>query len=455
MIVPLKSVRIENFRGIREMTLELHPQVTVLFGSNAAGKTTVLDAIAIGLGAITSAVPQAKGRTFAKTGDIRVPFQDHPKCNESKGVECPFVRVEILAADDLMWDVSRLRIGQSRDVAQDFLGLEDLNNVILPLAWEDVDASGGKAIAQMPLFAMYGTDRTILDSSAKKSQSNTEIDRLEALDQSLLGSARFKAVFDWFVVMEDEERREREKRADFSFRLPGLEWVRGAIARAELRCRHPRIEIKPLRMAVDFLHEGDEVEPLNITALSDGYRAHFAMIVDIARRMAQLNPSADLDDLVRGTNTSAVILIDEIDLHLDPTWQSRVIRGLMQAFPNTQFIVTTHSEQVIGSVSAESVRHLQWVDGEIVAERVPFAQGATGERILVDLMGAPERVEGPMTTKLKRYIELVGDGAGRESEALALRAEIEIELQGDPLLHRADLEMQRQELVAKFRQVHS
>ena len=137
-----------------------------------------------------------------------------------------------------------------------------------------------------------------------------------------------------------------------------------------------------------------------------------------------------------------------MDLHLDPTWQASVVRGLRAAFPNAQFILTTHSEQVIGSVGASSVRKLVAGDGEVLVQGVPFAQGATGERILVDLMGAKERVAGPVTERLRKYLDLVDQGRGGEPEAAALRTELEAALPGDPQLHQADLEMQRRELIA-------
>jgi predicted ATP-binding protein involved in virulence len=159
------------------------------------------------------------------------------------------------------------------------------------------------------------------------------------------------------------------------------------VGKANLHCENPRIETKPLRMLVDFVHESGETEPPDITALSDGYRTHFSLVVDLARRMVQLNPSPDLDDPRRGTNTEAVVLIDEIDLHLDPSWQARVVQGLLDTFPHTQFILTTHSEQVVGSVEVESVRKLVWNDGEVVVEGVPFAQGATDRAQALSILG--------------------------------------------------------------------
>lgn len=450
MLVPLESVEIENFRGIRHMTLDLHPQVTVLFGSNAAGKTSILDATAIALSAIHAQVPHALGRGFAKTGDLRVPWKDRFVFQEWRGVACPFVRVGITTAANMRWDVSRLRSKADRSSLQKKWGVKQLNDVLDPVIREILDTPPDTLTPPFPLVAAYGTERALVDLPMRERYFQKDFHRLGGLDQSLEATTRFKTVFEWFRVMEDEERRQAQKRGSLSYRLPELEWVRTAVSRAQLRCLNPRVETRPIRMLVDFDHGNGEIEPLNIDSLSDGYRTHFSLVIDIARRMVQLNPSDDLNDPRRGTNTQAIILIDEVDLHLDPVWQSTVVQGLKSAFPNAQFIITTHSEQVIGSVDADCVRKLVWGNGEVRAENVPFAQGATGERILIDLMRAPERVPGPITDKLNRYLHLVSSGAGRTDEAARLRAELDAELPNDPMLHQAELELQRRALMARF-----
>jgi predicted ATP-binding protein involved in virulence len=452
LIAPLRSVRIQNFRGVRDLMLELDPKVTLFFGVNAAGKTSLLDAIAIGLGAISARVPKVAGRDFAKSGDIRVPWKDGPAVGERRGVECPYARVEIACTNELSWDVSSYRSAQDRSLAPPSRGAKQLHETLDPLVREALDSgsvSAGQG-APIPLVAAFGTERAVVEVPLRERDFQRDFPRLRALDQSLRANTRFKTVFEWFRVMEDEERRERERRKDFGFVLPQLEWVRRAVDRSRFHCRNPRIETRPIRMLVDFEHGSGELETLDISSLSDGYRTHFSLVVDVARRMVQLNPSDDLNDPRRGTNSEAVILVDEIDLHLDPTWQATVVQGLLEAFPNAQFILTTHSEQVIGSVAASCVRKLVAGDGEVVVESVPFAQGATGERILIDLMGADERVAGPVTTKLAQYVDMIERGEGKTDEARELRQELDHDLADDPRLHQADLEMQKRDLMAQL-----
>lgn len=454
MLFPLRQLEVTNFRGVQGAVVDLHPRVTVFFGENAAGKTTILDALAIALGAYVRRIPKSRGRDFAKSGDVRVPWKDRFLEQERAGVEAPYSRLGVVSHGGIAWDVTKYRSPQDRRGAPGPTGTRQLNEWLDPRVRAALDTPPGHPTPAIPLVASYGNERAVVEVPLRQRAFRKGFHRLEGLDQALTATTRFKAVFEWFYLMEDQERRSKEAHKDFNYRLPSLEWVRRAVAAAELGCSNPRIETRPIRMLVDFDHGSEGKEPLDLKSLSDGYRTHFSLVVDIARRMVQLNPSDDLNDPQRGTNTPAVVLIDEIDLHLDPKWQGRVVRGLLQAFPNTQFVLSTHSEQVIASVETECVRRLSWEDGAIVVRPVPFAQGATGERVLIDLMGAPERVDGPVRQRLSAYLKLVHGGHGTTPQAQSLRSALDRELPNDPALLGADLEMQRQDLMGRLSALH-
>lgn len=88
-------------------------------------------------------------------------------------------------------------------------------------------------------------------------------------------------------------------------------------------------------------------------------------------------------------------------------------------------------------------------------ENVPFAEGATSERILIELMGAKERAgqvaDGENTKRLAEYMAMVSRGDGATDAARGLRAELEKALPGDERLQQADLEMQKHELLRQIR----
>ena len=87
-----------------------------------------------------------------------------------------------------------------------------------------------------------------------------------------------------------------------------------------------------------------------------------ALAADLARRMIQGNPHLD-----NPLESQAIVLIDEVDLHLHPSWQQRVLPDLIRTFPNAQFIVSTHSPQVLTTVKPEHIAELYREGNGIVA----------------------------------------------------------------------------------------
>ena len=95
--------------------------------------------------------------------------------------------------------------------------------------------------------------------------------------------------------------------------------------------------------------------------LSDGYRNMIGMVADIAYRAAVLNPQLGSE---AAKLTPGIVLIDEIDLHLHPKWQRRVVEDLKRTFPKIQFFATTHSPFIIQSLKANELINLDNRDGE-------------------------------------------------------------------------------------------
>ena len=113
------------------------------------------------------------------------------------------------------------------------------------------------------------------------------------------------------------------------------------------------------------------------TSLSDGYRNVIKIIVDIATRMCILNPYQKENVL---KNTPGIVVIDEIDLSLHPTWQRKIIGILKELFPKIQFICATHSPFIIQSLE----------EGELITLDQPLDSEYSGESIediAEDIMG--------------------------------------------------------------------
>ncbi len=142
-----------------------------------------------------------------------------------------------------------------------------------------------------------------------------------------------------------------------------------------------RIRRQPLRMTI----KKDNNE-LIINQLSDGEKALFALVGDLTRRLAIAHPN-----LTNPCEGKAVVLIDEIEQHLHPKWQREIIPSLTKTFPNCQFIITTHSPQVISHIPPEGVYILAKENEDIVVKHPSNSFGRDSNRILEDLMEVPAR----------------------------------------------------------------
>lgn len=135
--------------------------------------------------------------------------------------------------------------------------------------------------------------------------------------------------------------------------------------------------------------------------LSDGQRIVLTLVGDLVRRATTLNPNL-ADHVLR--KTPGVVLIDELDLHLHPTWQRRIIHDLKTTFPSIQFIATTHSPQLIGEALPEEVIRLGVDDSTSPAQSF----GMDSNWILKNVMGADERDSG-VKVKLQEVEQLIND----------------------------------------------
>lgn len=145
---------------------------------------------------------------------------------------------------------------------------------------------------------------------------------------------------------------------DPEYKNPKLNCVRTALERMIKGYSNLRIELAPARMVMTNVDGVD----LQIDQLSGGYKAVLSVIADIAKRLSMANP-----DSQNPLEEDAVILIDELDLHLHPKWQKEIVDDLKRTFPNCQFIVSTHSPFVIQSLNAEElfdIKTMQYAEEE-------------------------------------------------------------------------------------------
>lgn len=329
----IKTISLDNFRSKAKLELELGSRLTIMIGENGSGKTSVLDGLAIGLGAILTYLPGVSGISFRKT-DIR----------QDENQKAPYTRVRIETIEGLIWDRTERR-DKSKATSNQIPAATGLQQLRKYLDQEILDPINELQTVELPVFSYYGVSRALLDVPLRKRAFPKAHARFEALEGALVSDTRFKSAFIWFYNKENEEQRKQRDLLDFGYKLPELQAVRQAIESVFPGISEPQIKQNPLKFVVK---KGAEV--LDIMQLSDGYKTLLSLVIDLAIRMALANP-----DSPRPLESNAVVLIDEIDLHLHPEWQSRVVGDLLRTFPNAQFLLTTHSPYIIESIN----NHLQ------------------------------------------------------------------------------------------------
>lgn len=326
----LKSFSIENFRLITRLNEDLGSRLTLFIGENGAGKTSVLDAISIGLGAALTHLPNVSGISFKKTGDIR----------SIEGREEPFARIRLDTVDNVVWDrtTRRDKSAATTKLISESVGLKSLEQYLDRAV---IDRHNHQEDFTLPPLVFYGVSRALLDIPLRRKGFPKSHNRFDALAGALNSESRFKSAFIWFYNKENEEHRLQKEQRSFDVFLPELQAVRRAIELMFPDLSEPHIEVNPLRFVVK---KDDQF--LNIDQLSDGYKTLLGLVIDLSSRMAMANPKVS-DPLA----VESVVMIDEVDLHLHPAWQQRVVMDLLRTFPNTQFILTTHSPFVVEAVN--------------------------------------------------------------------------------------------------------
>ena len=164
-----------------------------------------------------------------------------------------------------------------------------------------------------------------------------------------------------------------------------------------------RYSVKLSELEIKVVRQDETVEYLPLHLLSDGIKTILNMVADIAYRMAVLNPQLCQDILKK---TPGVVLIDEIDMHLHPAWQRRILSDLRKIFPELQFIVTTHAPSVLVNTRREEIRIVS--NGKVYVPDV-MTYGRSVEAVMSELMGIAVRPD-EIVKKIASFNDALDEG---------------------------------------------
>ena len=374
------TIQLENFRGFPSLSLDLARPLTVLAGINGAGKSSVLEALAMLLGAVQV---ELLGRALV----IPVPTPSDVRVGDT----------EARLTASLGFD--GVTAGIAIDVARhgDLTVLSPPGKMLHGAA--DIPREPARCLAMYYSTARAASPDLHTRWKDGVAQATDAVDAIVgALSSDPLG---FGDLFRWFRDREDYENAEKVRRASLAWSDPQLDAVRAAIAALLPGFSGLRVDRGVLRMVVE-----KEGVLLSLHQLSDGERTLLAVGADIARRLAIANPDAPSP-----LACEAVVLLDEVELHLHPAWQRAVLRSLRRAFPRGQFIVTTHSPQVLGEVPNDAVVLLK--DFGSYVPPAPTA-GRDANAILREVLGVTARPEA-VAQELDAIRDLLDEGRYAEA----------------------------------------
>lgn len=390
----LKNIKISNYRCFKEAEIDFDDHITLVVGKNGAGKTAILDAVAVSVSTFLLGIDGGVSRSILKD-DARYQFHDlngtidpqhqFPVSIESTG--------DCLEQQDVKW-IRSLNSESGKTTIKDAGELTGLAKKA-----QNQIMTGDKSLV-LPLISYYGTGRLYAQKKEKRNlKSLTEFKRQVGYVDCMAAESNEKLMLNWFQMQTLKSLQEQQKTGILDRPLL-LKTVEKAICRSFERISGARnasliFDLDTHRLVLEFETADGNAQKFAMDEMSDGYKNTLSMIGDIAYRMAVLNPTLGNQVLEK---TPGVVLIDEIDLHLHPQWQQTILSDLHAIFPEVQFIVSSHAPAVINSVPREQIRILD--HGEIY---MPAAQtyGRDANSILREVMKVSER-----PTDIKHRIDL-------------------------------------------------
>lgn len=416
----VKKLHLQNYGRFDELQMEFAPNdeirgnVTIIVGNNGAGKSQILQALLDNLSNVIGYI--LTGRKEQKKEEDWVFFKNitgHtvPELSIRNNSNYTQIDTEILFSNknsfvSVYSERKGVNINNGSNVKISNNLFENLQYFINKIMSNTIDKTN------FPILAFYGTARNI--EKVKIDEHSDKDSHRILLGYAAYGYAEseYKRFFRWFRENEDLENENKKNLSNKILELIDdnntnqIDYIKDVITEfkgnKKLQCVRQALERFTGFKNIHIERQDDpkmfvekDGEKLDVNQLSQGEKSLLALVGDIARRLAILNPS--LDNPLHG---EGVVLIDEVDLHLHPKWQQNLIDKLTQTFPNVQFIVTTHSPHVVSDNPNVLVYILD--NGELRQYRNSYGEDAN--TLLNGVFGVSER-----TPEIAEKFHKVGD----------------------------------------------
>jgi predicted ATP-binding protein involved in virulence len=432
----IKELHIQNFRRFEDLTVSFEKDLTVLVARNGQGKSSILDAIRVLIGPFVGAFDYGVSNGFDPLDCRRSVSPDSDRVKEHWPIraegnivlrDLPVTGLkykEIKVARELGGVKRKTTIKEAADLIEQGRNYQSCIHSGLTESW-----------FILPVVAHYGPGRLWKlhkDTTGKKVLT---LNRSYGYQDCLSTASNFKQAQEWVgrATLAKFQQIERGEPDEWGRRINSIQSAVDAALEAE--------GWSGFQYSYDF-EELSMFHPehgrLPVRAMSSGVQAVVSLIVDLAFRCLRLN-SVHAEDAL--SISYGMVMIDEIEQHLHPGWQQRILPSIRKIFPKIQFIVATHSPEVLSTVESHQIRILR--DNKCYAAP-PGALGAESQRLLQDVLGLKDaRPPIPAVDELKEYLALVDQEQWDSNRAKELRTILDTRYQGyEPSLLEADLHIE-------------
>lgn len=331
----IKIIDIQNYHGIERLHAEFQKGINLIIGNNGAGKTSLLNALTV---ALSEPMIFIQGLTPTQITNIDA-FQTTLSIGEN--VFQTENHYPIVVESTLVWNNIDYHCCKQKD--NELASEEDKNFQLAKTFKENI----GNAEAHYPLLCFLPAQRGKLKYNKTTSIPITtgEIQRSQGYKNAFTGAQNIDEIQRWCLQMEFAEYQKKQRIKEYS-EFQSI--VACFFSKIDENAKEPKLYFSSEKNSLVYF-DGTSEKPLH--QLSDGFQAALCMIIDLAYRAVLLNPS--VSDLAK--RIDGIVLIDEIEMHLHPAWQWKILNAFQQTFPEVQFIIATHSPIILSSAKDASL----------------------------------------------------------------------------------------------------
>lgn len=414
-LLKINKLYLDNYRCFKDFTIDFDEQLTVLVATNGKGKTAILDAIAVAFGTFVNSTGLARGSVFHRS-DVQKIKARETKTNEMEEVYPLVLEANGLINNEVTHWSRELHKPKGATTTKDTKPLIQYGQDIRKKVVQKVDEI-------LPLISYYGTGRLWGLKKITLNKKQHETSRLSGYIDCLDPLSSYKSFESWYVdicLAELELKIEEIEKNNLDISNNEFTVIRKSIQQAVNHIVEKNTGWKDIvykKRAETIVAQNETFGELSLMQLSDGIRNMIGLVADIAYRAVKLNPH--LENAPK--QTPGIVLIDEVDMHLHPKWQQTVLTDLTKAFPNIQFIVTTHSPQVLSTVKKEQIRIL---GDNVVSTPSTHSFGEDSSVLLAELMNVSPLPPLEIVEKRKEYQRLIEDREYESPRAKQLQKEL-------------------------------